>query len=90
MNTKFGQLTSTLIIVGLTLFWSTSILAADSVNAELSSDPAKVSVVLAADANEAAAEAAMESIAKDAKIELDDVVLEIRAIDPSSLRAAAD
>lgn len=90
MNTKIGQLLSSLIIVGLTLFWSASILAADDVNADRALDPAEVSVVLAADANTAAVEAAMESIAADTKIELDDVELEIRVSAPRSLRAAAD
>lgn len=90
MHTKLGQLLSTLIIVGLALFWSASILAADNTAADMAVDAAQASVVLAADANAEAAENAVKSIAEETKVELDRIELEIRVIDPNSLRVAAD
>lgn len=90
MNTKFGQLLSTLLIIGLALFWSASILAADTVAVEKDVDAAASSVIIAIDATEAAADEAAASIAADTKLQLDKLELEIRVIDPNSLRVAAD
>lgn len=89
MNTKIGQLVSTLLIIGLALFWSVSILAADNVAAG-PDDAAETSVAIAADATEEAVDAAVASIAKDNKIELDNIELDLPMIDRSSLQVAAD
>ena len=90
MNTKFGQLLSTLLIIGLALFWSASILAAETEASEQTVGAAESSRIIAADATEAAANEAAASIAQETKVELEKLQVEILIVDQNSLRAAAD
>jgi hypothetical protein len=90
MNTRIGQLVSTLLIIGLILFWSASILAAETAVVDQNADAAEASLAIATDANEAAADEAAASIARDTKIELDNIELDLDVIDPNSLRVAAN
>ena len=87
MNTKVGQTLSILLLVVLILFWSASILAADNAeaDAEVTQDVQETSVALAEDATAEAADEALESIAQDAKLELD-----LSLIGRSSLQVAAN
>lgn len=93
MNTKLGQLLSTLLIIGLALFWSVSILAAENAAAEDTADAADAaesSVVIAADANEEAADAAVAAITRETKIELDEIELDLPIVARSSVQIAAN
>ena len=90
MNTKLGQLLSTLLIIGLALFWSMSILAAENAAADDSADAAEASVVIAADANEEAADAAVAAITRETKVELDEVELDLPMVARSSVQIAAN
>ena len=73
MNTRTGQILSILLIVGLTLFWSVSILGAevDAGERRIDTDAAQTSVELATDATEEAVDEAVESIANASKLDLD-------------------
>ena len=90
MNTKIGQLVSTLLIIGLALFWSMSILAADHDAAQDKVDAAEASVVIANDANEEAVDAAVASIARDTRVELDEIELDLPLLDRTSVQLAAN
>ena len=87
MNTRTGQILSILLIVGLTLFWSVSILGAEVAGEErrIDTDAAQTSVELAADATEEAADEAVESIANASKLDLD-----LSLIGRNSLQVAAN
>ena len=87
MNTRTGQILSILLIVGLTLFWSVSILGAEVTADErrIETDAAQTSVELAADATEEAADEAVESIANASKLDLD-----LSLIGRKSLQVAAN
>ena len=71
MNTRIGQWLTSLLIVAATLFWSVSILAAETDAARAAVDPQTTSTALAADANTEAAEAAVESISEAIEADLD-------------------
>ena len=87
MNTRTGQILSILLIVGLTLFWSVSILGAEVAAGErrIDTDAAQTSVELATDATEEAADEAVESIANASKLDLD-----LSLIGRTSLQVAAN
>lgn len=87
MYTRTGQIVSILLIVGLTLFWSASILGAEVAAGDRRSetDAAQTSVELAADATEEAASEAVKSIASASKLDLD-----LNLIGRKSLQVAAN
>ena len=87
MNTRTGQVLSILLIVGLTLFWSVSILGAELADGErrIETDAAQTSVELATDATEEATDEAVESIANASKLDLD-----LSLIGRTSLQVAAN
>ena len=92
MNTRIGQWLTSLLIVAATLFWSVSILAAETDAARTAKDPQTTSTARAADANTEAAEAAVESIneAMEADLDLSAIGLTSVSMDSDVVTVAAN
>ncbi len=70
MHSKTGQIVSIILFLGLILFWSASILAAEPA-AESTTEAERTSVRIANDAALAAADDAVSRIVADARSDLD-------------------